>query len=105
MSDIALDELSRRLGKVPLVDVRHDYEYEDGHLPGAVLFPLEELMALGEGEIHERLGLEAGAELVVYCHSGSRSAFAAQILQRLNYDARNYVGSWSEWSRTELPTE
>ena len=42
----------------------------------------------------------------MYCHSGSRSAFAAQILRALGYDARNYVGSWHEWSRhDDLPIE
>jgi thiosulfate/3-mercaptopyruvate sulfurtransferase len=47
-----------------------------------------------------------GAEVVAYCHSGSRSAMAAQILRSLGYDARNYVGSWHEWSRhDELASE
>ena len=44
-------------------------------------------------------------ELVVYCHSGQRSALAAELLRGLGYDARNYLGSWHEWSRTELPAE
>ena len=105
MSDIDLQELSARLGEVPVLDVRNDYEYEGGHIPGALHLPLDELMALDEDGIRARLGLERGAEVVAYCHSGSRSEFASQILQRLGYDARNYVGSWREWSSTELPTE
>ena len=52
------------------------------------------------------LGLEAGAEVIAYCHSGSRSALAAQALRAIGYDARNYVGSWHEWSRhDDLPIE
>jgi thiosulfate/3-mercaptopyruvate sulfurtransferase len=44
--------------------------------------------------------------VVSYCHSGARSAIAAQILRVLGYDARNYVGSWHEWSRhDDLPVE
>ena len=45
-------------------------------------------------------------ELVAYCHSGSRSALAAEILRSLGYNASNYRGSWHEWSRDEsLPAE
>jgi len=43
---------------------------------------------------------------VAYCHSGSRSALAALALRAAGYDARNYPGSWHEWSRhEELPAE
>ena len=45
-------------------------------------------------------------ELVTYCHSGSRSELAAEILRSLGYSASNYRGSWHEWSRDEsLPAE
>ena len=115
MSDIELEELQRRLGDVRVVDVRHPAEYDgtlgspcdprQGHIPGAQLLDLDELLALTEPEIQERLGLEPGAEVILYCHSGSRSAFAAQVLGQLGYEARNYAGSWHEWSRTDLPLE
>ena len=57
-------------------------------------------------EIHERLGPPEDVELVSYCHSGSRSELATQILASLGYRASNYRGSWHEWSRDEsLPAE
>ena len=47
-----------------------------------------------------------GAEVIAYCHSGSRSALATLALRSAGYDARNYAGSWHEWSRhPELPLE
>ena len=50
--------------------------------------------------------LPDGAEVVAYCHSGSRSALATLALRSAGYDARNYAGSWHEWSRhAELPLE
>jgi thiosulfate/3-mercaptopyruvate sulfurtransferase len=115
VSDIGLDELVERLEELTLIDVRAPSEYDgsfgapcdprQGHIPGARHLQLEELMTLRDEELHDRLGLVEGSELVAYCHSGSRSALAVQILVRLGYDARNYAGSWHEWSRTELPIE
>ena len=115
MTDIELDELSTRLGQVPVVDVRRPDEFDgsngsdcdprQGHVPGAVNLDVQDLLRLPQAQLRERLGLAEGAEVVVYCHSGSRSELAAQTLRSLGYDARNYWGSWHEWSRTELPIE
>jgi thiosulfate/3-mercaptopyruvate sulfurtransferase len=115
VSDIELEELSARLDEVKVVDVRHDYEYDgsfgapcdprQGHIPGAVLLDVDELVTMSPEDVGERLGVEPGAEIVVYCHSGSRSARAAMVLQRLGYQGRNYPGSWHEWSQTDLPIE
>jgi thiosulfate/3-mercaptopyruvate sulfurtransferase len=113
--DIELEELASRLGNLRVVDVRRPEEYDgsfgsacdprQGHIPGAVNIEVQELAALTEDELRERVGVEPGGEVVCYCHSGSRSAFAVQVLVHHGYDARNYPGSWHEWSRTDLPIE
>lgn len=116
MTDIDVTELAARLGEVRLVDVRSASEYDgslgkscdprQGHIPGARNLDVTRLMQLEASEIAEELSLEPGVEIVAYCHSGSRSAVATQILRSLGYDARNYLGSWHEWSRhDELPLE
>jgi thiosulfate/3-mercaptopyruvate sulfurtransferase len=115
VTDIAIDELARRLGEVTLIDVRRASEYDgtggagcdprQGHIPGARHLDLDDLLVLTEAQLRETLGVPEGGEVVVYCHSGSRSAFAAQVLRARGYDARNYVGSWHEWSRSDLPGE
>ncbi|HEV8249194.1 MAG TPA: rhodanese-like domain-containing protein [Gaiellaceae bacterium] len=94
---------------MPLLDVRSAAEYSgeagypcdsrQGHIPGARHLDVSELMELSQAEIRERVGLAKGAELVAYCHSGSRSALAVQLLRAAGYEARNYAGSWHEWSR------
>ena len=116
MSDIEAVELAARLGGLKVVDVRTRQEYDgtlgqpcdprQGHIPGAVNLDVSRLMQLEAAQIELELGVEPGAEVVAYCHSGSRSAIATQILRTLGYDARNYVGSWHEWSRdADLPLE
>ena len=116
MTEIAIEELADRLGEVPVLDVRTRSEYDgsagkpcdprQGHIPGARNLDIYRLMELAPADVHAELGLEDGAEVVAYCHSGSRSAIAVQVLRSLGYEARNYVGSWHEWSRhDDLPVE
>jgi thiosulfate/3-mercaptopyruvate sulfurtransferase len=109
VTDIAIEELVERLGTVAILDVRSPPEYDgsggnardprQGHIPGARNFDVYRLLEMPTDEVKAELGLEDGAEVVVYCHSGSRSSLAAQALRGLGYEARNYVGSWHEWSR------
>ena len=116
-------ELAGRLGdeSLTLLDVRTPDEFtgrrgnqcdpRQGHIPGARNVEVGELFeALGRPappeRIRELVGLSEGAEVVAYCHSGSRSALATLALRTAGYDARNYAGSWHEWSRhDELPLE
>ncbi len=116
MTEIAIEELAARLGEIAIVDVRTPQEYDgtlgqpcdprQGHIPGARNVDVYQLMQLDPAQIEAAVGIEAGSEVVAYCHSGSRSAIAAQMLRALGYDARNYVGSWHEWSRhDDLPLE
>jgi thiosulfate/3-mercaptopyruvate sulfurtransferase len=117
------DELARRLddAELTLLDTRTEEEFtgkggypcdpRQGHIPGARRLEHTELFdgpgqPRAEAEIHALLGLPGGSEIVAYCHSGSRSAVAALALRAAGYRARNYPGSWHEWSRhPELPLE
>ena len=116
MTDIGLEELARRLDEVTVLDVRAPHEYDgtggkpcdprQGHVPGARNLDVYRLMEMSPDDVHTALAVEQGSEIVSYCHSGSRSAMATQLLRALGYDARNYVGSWHEWSRhDDLPVE
>jgi thiosulfate/3-mercaptopyruvate sulfurtransferase len=116
LTDIAIDELSARLGDVAILDVRTPHEFDgslgkpcdprQGHIPGARNLDIYELMAKSPADVRAALDVPEGTEIVAYCHSGSRSAIAVQVLRSLGYDARNYEGSWHEWSRhDDLPVE
>ena len=117
------EELRDRLDdpQLTILDVRSEDEYRgrggypcdprQGHISGARHLEVERLFA-APGRPHEPwgvrelAGLPEGAAIVAYCHSGSRSALAALALRAAGYHARNYPGSWHEWSRHEdLPLE
>jgi thiosulfate/3-mercaptopyruvate sulfurtransferase len=109
--DVTTEEIARRIEEpgLTVLDVRSEAEYtgragapcdpRQGHIPGAVNVDVSRLMSLEPEGVRDLLGLPAGAEIVTYCHSGSRSALAAAVLSAAGYEARNYVGSWHEWSR------
>jgi thiosulfate/3-mercaptopyruvate sulfurtransferase len=119
MSDVTVDELARRLGEPGLVllDVRRPEEFagqltapcdpRPGRIPGARNVEVTLLLGAGDNaSVQALVGEPAGAEVIAYCHSGSRSGLAVQVLAAAGYAARNYVGSWHEWSRDpELPAE
>ena len=117
------DELARRLDDPGLVllDVRTPEEFSgrggypcdprQGHIPGARRLGVEELFGApgrprAAEEVRALVDLPDDADVVAYCHSRSRSARATLALRAAGYRARNYPGSWHEWSRhPELPLE
>ncbi len=61
-----------------LLDVREGWEYDVARIEGSTLVPLS--------EIEERFReLDPGAETVVICHHGARSAQVAQALNRAGF--------------------
>ena len=74
-----------------LIDVRTPAEFADGHIPGAVNVPLQQI-----GHI-AAVAPDRFAPLFAYCLSGARSAQAVAALKRAGYaDVRNIggMGSW-----------
>ena len=58
-----------------IIDVRTDDEFMDGHYPNAVNIPVNEIMDRAD-EIGPR-----DTPVVLYCETGSRSAYAAMMLK------------------------
>lgn len=82
-----------------LVDVRQPLEYTHGHIPGATLIPLTELQS-------KVFDLPSDRELVFYCHSGGRSAFAADLAAEAEVTERgvyNLAGGIMAWDGRMLP--
>jgi rhodanese-related sulfurtransferase/rubrerythrin len=83
---------AKRLGERTLLDVRQDFEYAEGHLPGATHIPLAELS--------ERLGeLDQSKPVLAYCHAGMRSLAAANLLVGQGFnDVRSMNGGIAAWN-------
>jgi rhodanese-related sulfurtransferase len=101
---IAAADLAERIqaGSAPLIlDVRTRDEFAQGHVPGAINIPHDELPSrLSE------LPIERSEELVVHCRSGRRAQLAAETLREGGYtDVRDLTGHWLEWQAAGLPAE
>ena len=95
--EIDVDELARRHAEGAYVlDVRRPDEYEEAHVPGAVLVPLDQLPDR-QGE------LPKDRPLLVICRSGARSAAAVQALTAAGYDATNVAGGTLAWIEAGNP--
>jgi phage shock protein E len=84
---------ARRLveGGARLVDVRTPEEFGDGHLPGAVNIPVQEL----DRRMAE---LEPKNEtIVLYCRSGNRSGKSARMLKAAGFADVHDLGAMSRW--------
>ena len=79
-----------------LIDVRKPHEYEEFHVPGAVLIPLDELV--------ERVEEVPDVDRVyVICRTGARSARAVEFLNKSGYDTVNVVGGSLAWVEAGQP--
>jgi rhodanese-related sulfurtransferase len=63
-----------------ILDVRRPDEYADGHIPGAINVPNEEIGAAEIPELPDK-----AQQIFVYCRSGRRSKEAAEKLVKLGY--------------------
>jgi rhodanese-related sulfurtransferase len=74
-------ELKRNNFNDPIViDVRTPDEFQGGAYPDSVNIPLDDLM-----QRYEELGNNPAREIVVYCASGARSAYAQKLLMQIGY--------------------
>ena len=90
-------EARRKEKGVVLVDVREPFEYEDGHIPGALLMPL--------GAVGTRWKeLTKHEQVIVVCRSGNRSSNATRQLHELGVkQAVNLTGGMISWAAARLP--
>ena len=78
---------------VIILDVREQHEYDEKHIPGAVLLPV--------GTITEETAAGVipakDSTVLVYCRSGNRSKTASQTLADLGYTGVYEFGGINTW--------
>ena len=75
-----------------ILDVRTREEYDQGHIPGAILIPDTEIEAKAADLLTDKDQL-----ILVYCRSGRRSKLAAQSLADLGYTNIREFGGILDW--------
>jgi len=75
-----------------IIDARTQEEYDQGHIPGAVLIPEYEIADRAEKELPDKEQL-----ILVYCRSGRRSKIAAEELVKLGYTNVKEFGGIIDW--------
>jgi len=92
-------EMLQNDDNLTLLDVRTPDEFKkEGRIAGAKLIPLYNL----EGNLKM---LDKTKQVLVYCHSGNRSASASRILSKNGYTVFNMSGGISSWKSEKLPIE
>ena len=75
-----------------ILDVRTQEEYDQGHIPGAIVISHEEIAEKAEGVLTDKEQL-----ILVYCRSGRRSKIAAEALVELGYTNIKEFGGIIDW--------
>ena len=75
-----------------IIDARTQEEYDQGHIPGAIMIPEYEIADRAETELPDKDQL-----ILVYCRSGRRSKIAAEELVKLGYTNVKEFGGIIDW--------
>ena len=75
-----------------ILDTRTQEEYDEKHIPGAILIPHDEILEKAESVLKDKNRL-----ILVYCRSGRRSKLAAKDLVKLGYTNIKEFGGIIDW--------
>lgn len=84
-----------------------------GHIAGAGNVPFTTLVDEGNRfkdaatlrTLLKDAGVDPGDQVITYCHIGQQGSLLYFVARSLGYDARLYDGSFTEWSKADLPVE
>lgn len=75
-----------------ILDVRAQEEYDQGHIPGAIVIPHTAIETEAADKLPDKDQL-----ILVYCRTGRRSKIAAQALAKMGYTNIKEFGGITDW--------
>ena len=102
ITEISVEEVQAQVarGGAVLIDVREEADWRAGHAEGARHLS----KGVIELEIEEQVP-DTNQPIICYCGGGSRSALAADSLQKMGYtNVRSLAGGMKAWKAAGLPT-
>jgi len=99
LPQISVQDLSAQIadGKMQVLDVRREAEWQAGHVAGADWAPLDRFAAALPN-------LDRKAQIAVHCKGGYRSMIACSFLQRAGFrNIVNVTGGFDAWQQAQLP--
>jgi len=104
---ISLQSVVEKLGEpgIIILDARPPEDYREGHIPGAISVPYDEILEKPEPFLHE---LPLDQEIIAYCEGiqCSNAEDVALLLQERGYsNVKVFLGGWEEWTASAMPLE
>ena len=91
-------------GNALFIDSRHEFDYNLGHIKGAMNIPLKDF----DARIAELNVFPKDNIIIVYCDGAdcnSSIEFASKLFLGGYSSVKIFFGGWREWSASQLPTE
>lgn len=94
--EINVNDIDDLIGKVEIIDIREDYEFESGSIKSAKNIPMGEL--IDDPEEY----LDKNKEYYILCHSGNRSKRACTYLEQRGFHVINIEGGVSSYTGSNM---
>ena len=110
MQELSPDKLSEQLqngdGKPLVLDIRHEEDFEEWHIPGSRNVDVYDELTNDPEQAKEALSnLPNEEQIVTVCAAGVVSETATEVLQKLDYDAVTLTDGMNGWSRVHRHAE
>lgn len=88
---IEIEELIKSKLDVKIIDIRDNYQYNIGNIPGSINVPMNFIL------MNPNNYLDKKEKYYIYCEHGSRSTRVCSILTKAGYSVVNIIGGYNAY--------